>query len=647
MIILSYQFCIKTLFFSMFRNKYIKSGNESHLRNQIFFKNSWRVTMYKVRFTKLKLHTYLLLNNDSIICNESFRLWFSTRMYRESLMTNWKTCHQQCYVKQQPKYINDGILRTMGYPKRWKPYGSGDFVRESDFKRFSSITNINERSCVSLNELIKLNKNNKEYTNYKLIHIVSNLKVLILSYENNKNKSKSCFLSGDSFLLDTINLKWFVTVSQELKAGMFKFKPTKKSITKILTIDSFREKIVQQAIYIILNSIYDSSFLNSSHDFYLYKNTYKILKEIKYKFQDVKWCLKINIDYNFFSFDSKILLNLLGKRIVCFKFLALIKEFFKTGYEIPWKFVSFNKSFSQRNVCSIFSNIYLYELEVFLIKLSRFFNQNRCYKKFFVFRHARYQIKEKVANVFLSIKLSNLHWKIYNNNSFILNFKKFYHIRYVTSFIIGIVGSRKDIIKIYHKIEMFMINELQFPLGSQTISVIHFSKNPLFFVGIFIKKNWRRDKWFQITKEKNKISMKIKMTPKISLNASIKLIFKKATFHGFFKNREDKFIPVRVAPCINLNHLNILRYYNFVIYVVSNYYSFVDNKNFLLSFVHGLNLSCARTLALKYKLCHASKIYKKFGINLRSFDSNIELFILPTFKKIKEPEYKVVVLDNL
>lgn len=131
----------------------------------------------------------------------------------------------------------------------------------------------------------------------------------------------------------------------------------------------------------------------------------------------------------------------------------------------------------------------MYELEVFLIKFSRFFNQNRCYKKFFVFRHARYQIKEKVANVFLSIKLSNLHWKIYNNNFFILNFKKFYHIRYVTSFIIGIVGSRKDIIKIYHKIEMFMINELQFPLGSQTISVIHFSKNPLFFVGIFIKKN--------------------------------------------------------------------------------------------------------------------------------------------------------------
>ena len=141
--------------------------------------------------------------------------------------------------------------------------------------------------------------------------------------------------------------------------------------------------------------------------------------------------------------------------------------------------------------------------------------------------------------------------------------------------------------------------------------------------------------------------MKVKMPSKIILKASIKLIFEKATYHDFFKKRDDKFISIKVARCINLNHLNILRYYNFVIYGVSNHYSFVDNKNFLLSFAHGLNLSCARTLALKYKLCHASKIYKKFGIKLKSFDSNIELFIPPIFKKIKEPEYKVVVLDNI
>lgn len=612
--------------------------------------------MYKVRFTKLKLHTYFLLNNDSIICNELFRLWFSTRMYRESLITNRKACHLQCYVKQQPKYINDGILRTMGHPKRWKPYGNGDFVRESDFKRFSSIANINERSCVSLNELIKLNKNNKEHTNDKLIHIVSNIKVLILSYENNKNKLKNRTLSVDFSPLNNINLKSLITVSKELKAGMFKFKPIyrvsvfkpkKKNIRSLLPIDSLKEKVVQQAIYIILNVIYEPSSLNSSHNFYFNEGTYKVFKEIKHKFQDVKWCLKITIDDSFFSSNSKLLLNLLGKRIVCFKFLALIRKLIKTGYEIPWKFVSFNKSFSQRNVCSIFNNIYLHELKLFVIKLSEFFNQNSRNKKFFVFKRARYQINKKAANVFLSIKLPNSCREIYNNNPFVFKFKKFYPVCHVTSFVIGVVGFRKDIIKICHKIEMFMINELQFSLDSQTISIIHFNKNPLFFLGIFIKKNWRRDKCVRITKKKNRIFMKIKMAPKIILKASIRLIFEKATSHGFFKNRDDKFIAIRAARCINLNHLSILRYYNFVIYGVSNYYFFADNKFFLLNFVRGLNLSCARTLALKYKLCHASKIYKKFGIKLRSFDGDTELFIPPTFKRIKKPEYKVVVLDDL
>jgi hypothetical protein len=141
--------------------------------------------------------------------------------------------------------------------------------------------------------------------------------------------------------------------------------------------------------------------------------------------------------------------------------------------------------------------------------------------------------------------------------------------------------------------------------------------------------------------------MKTKMMSKIILKASIKLIFEKATLHGFFKNRVNKFIPIRIARCINLNHRNILRYYNFVIYGIFNYYFFIINKKSFFSFINGLKLSCARTLALKYKLCYASKIYKKFGVKLRLFNQNIELFIPPVFKKIKKPRYKVVVLDNL
>merc|ERR1711974_570721 len=50
-----------------------------------------------------------------------------------------------------------------------------------------------------------------------------------------------------------------------------------------------------------------------------------------------------------------------------------------------------------------------------------------------------------------------------------------------------------------------------------------------------------------------------------------------------------------------------------------------------------MGFSCARTLALKYKLRHASKAFRKFGSKLKKTpDSEIELYIPKTFKAFKK-----------
>ena len=155
---LSYYFCIKTLSPVTQRNAANGSGNESHLRGPICLKNSWRVTVYMARFTKLILHTHLTLDLDSIIGNGSCRQWFFTRMYKKPLITCLGNCYRQLYVKQRPKYTNGGILGTMRHPTGRKSYGGGDSVRESSRKCFSSATNIIDSSCVGLEELKKVNK---------------------------------------------------------------------------------------------------------------------------------------------------------------------------------------------------------------------------------------------------------------------------------------------------------------------------------------------------------------------------------------------------------------------------------------------------------------------------------------------------------
>lgn len=147
------------------------------------------------------------------------------------------------------------------------------------------------------------------------------------------------------------------------------------------------------------------------------------------------------------------------------------------------------------------------------------------------------------------------------------------------------------------------------------------------------------------------------MTSRVVLKAPIKSIFEKAVSNGFFKKRNANrhqlqncqhgvFIPTFVGRCINLDHSDIVRYYNSVIRGVLNYYSFANNKKSLGSFVHGLKFSCARTLALKYKLRHASKIFKKFGSKLKCPDTGTELFIPHTFKATKKFSCNVPLPDE-
>jgi len=137
---------------------------------------------------------------------------------------------------------------------------------------------------------MELNKNDTKYMNDKLIHIVSDIEVLILAYETIKSKSGN-FTSGVGFTtFDKINLKWLNSVSKELKAGKYRFNSARRVYTsklgketkRSLTISSPRDKLVQQAIYFVLNAIYEPIFLDCSHGARPGRGTHTALKAIKF-----------------------------------------------------------------------------------------------------------------------------------------------------------------------------------------------------------------------------------------------------------------------------------------------------------------------------------------------------------------------------
>jgi group II intron reverse transcriptase/maturase len=494
-----------------------------------------------------------------------------------------------------------------------------------------------------LEKLVNRNRLNKQLINDKLIHIVANPEVLVLAYETIKSKPGNETPGFDAQTLDGIDFNWVQNTSELLLAGKYKFKAARrvyipkkgKNKKRPLTISSPRDKVVQQAMYLVLSAIYEPSFLECSHGSRPGKGTHTALKSIKLKFQGVKWCIEADIDSNFPSISHKILLSLLRKRISCEKFLTLVKRSIKAGFIEDGVFKESNKGLFQGNVTSpILNNIYLHELDVFMDGLCEDFTLGKSRRKSSSFRSIQYMI-EKVTDVERKKKLRRKLWQTHSKDPMDPNFKRLFYVRYVDDFVIGIVGSKKDAADIKKRVKRFLEDNLILILNDEKSLITQFSKTPISFLGTSIQGNWETEKQVQLVRRKN-VLRKVRITGRPALKAPIKDLFLKATVNGFFKKKAGKFVPTKVGWLINLDHADILRYYNSVIRGILNFYSFANNRKSLGSLIHGLKFSCARTLALKYKLRFASKTFSRFGSKLKCPDTGLELFIPKTFRAIKK-----------
>lgn len=621
--------CIKTFIPDVDPKVGVGSGYKSRLRGPVFLKNSRQVTSHKARLTKLIHHARLPLGFNSISGNGLCKPWLPTRMYWVPRVFGLECNSPLIYMVQRPKCDLSEGLGTTGTPKGLKSYGNGGLVRSLGTNRSVSATTISVPTCGRLEDLVKHNKENNQLVNDKLIHIVANLEVLTLAYEAVKSNLGNATLGVDAQTLDGIDLNWVQSTSKQLLAGKYKFKAArrvyipKKGMGKKrpLIIGSPRDKVVQQAMYLILNAIYEPSFLDVSHGSRPGRGTHTALKSIKFKFQGIKWCIESDIESSFLPISHDILLSLLRKRISCTKFLTLIKNSIKAGFVEDGIFKESNKGLFQGNVISpILNNVYLHELDFFMAGLCGEFTSGNPRKK----------------------KLR----QVLSKDAFDSDFKRLYYIRYVDDFIVGVVGSRKDAVDIRKKIKRFLKENLKLTLNDEKSLITHISKTPISFLGTQIKGNCETEKEVNLVR-KNGVSRKVRSTRLPVLKVPIHELFEKAMVKGFFKKKAGKFVPTKVGWLINLDHSDILGYYNSVLRRILNFYSFVNNRKSLGSFVYGLKLSCARSLALKYKLRSASKIYRKFGGKLKCPDTGSELFIPKTFKAIHKFSTNALIPDEV
>ena len=193
-----------------------------------------------------------------------------------------------------------------------------------------------------LERLRKLNSD-RDWVNDDLYRLMYKEDLYILAYERIKSKPGNMTPGTDGETIDGWSLEKIQTIIREMRTETFQFKPVRTEYIpkpngkmRKLGIPSTQDKIVQEAIRLILETIYDSPygpyFRDTSHGFRANRSCHTALREIRGKWSATNWWIEGDIRACFDEINHKTLVNLLRKKIRDERFLNLIWKLLRAGY---------------------------------------------------------------------------------------------------------------------------------------------------------------------------------------------------------------------------------------------------------------------------------------------------------------------------
>nr|QWK44970.1 hypothetical protein [Protohalopteris sp.] len=512
------------------------------------------------------------------------------------------------------------IYRNSGYPKPGNGYGYGGVVLvargfklliighesarkmkdTSLLKSYSSFPSGRER----LRQIVTQNRENPSHVNQKVLSLISSYDMLEAAYLKIKSKSENITEKVGGKIVNGVSVRWLKDLSRDLGSGSYKpllssrvLIPKSQGGGHSLDISFPRDKVVQESVCTVLQSIYEPSFIDYSHGFRPGRSCHTALKEVKMSFAGVSWFIGGDIEKCFDSIDYRILSTFLERRIKDKGFFDLYWKMVKAGY------MSFGKvnqpaTFQGSVISPLLSNIYLHELDVWVMSKKKTFNIEK--------RRKAISVYSKCVGVKEEAKIAHRS----GISSIDFNFKRLRYVRYAADFFIGIIGSKSDGKLLIAELREFLLDTLKFDFNLTKIKLTHSMSEKTFFLGTWVKiipvlgYQTKTNKAGQITCVLSRPQLRI----------PLKRLVERLEFKGFLGPKRQT--PTRQGWLIAFTPFQIVDYYNRVYKGLANYYSFVDDKSLLQKVHYILKTSCVLTLAAKLRLRTKKKVYSKFGVNL-------------------------------
>lgn len=486
-----------------------------------------------------------------------------------------------------------------------------------------------ERVLNSLNEHSK----DSSYKFERLYRILFNEELFYVAYQKIASNGGSTTKGSDGRSIDEMSLARIETLIASLKDESYQPHPSrrvhipkKNGKTRPLGIPAFEDKLVQEVVRMILEAIYEGHFETTSHGFRPKRSCHTALLRIQKTFSGAKWFIEGDIKGFFDNIDHDVLVGILRERISDDRFIRLIRKFLKAGYVEDWTFHNTYSGMPQGGIVSpILANIYLDKLDKYVKEYIRHFDmgtKRRPGKESNDLANERKRtvrklkkIKDGTEKAALVARLKAIEQEraaFPSGDEMDGSYRRLKYIRYADDFILGVIGSKEDALRIKEDIKSFLSESLALELSEEKTLITHTGKSAKFLgyeITVTRNNHQRRDVQGRLRRTYGK---------RVRLNVSMATLRDKLLEYGAMeiklRNGKEIWKPKCRSGLIFNDDLEILDRYNRETVGFCNYYLIANNCVVLHNFRYIMEYSMYKTFAGKYRST-VRKINKKYRLN--------------------------------
>ena len=486
-----------------------------------------------------------------------------------------------------------------------------------------------ERVLNSLNEHSK----DSSYKFERLYRLLFNEELFYVAYQKIASNEGSTTKGSDGRSIDGMSLARIETLIASLKDESYQPHPSrrvhipkKNGKMRPLGIPAFEDKLVQEVVRMILEAIYEGHFETTSHGFRPKRSCHTALLHIQKTFNGAKWFIEGDIKGFFDNIDHDVLVQILRERISDDRFIRLIRKFLKAGYVEDWTFHNTYSGMPQGGIVSpILANIYLDKLDKYVKEYIRHFDKGtkrRSGKESNDLANERKRtvrklkkIKDGTEKAALVARLKAIEQEraaFPSGDEMDGSYRRLKYIRYADDFILGVIGSKEDALRIKEDIKSFLSESLALELSEEKTLITHTGKSAKFLgyeITVTRNNHQRRDVQGRLRRTYGK---------RVRLNVSMATLRDKLLEYGAMeiklRNGKEIWKPKCRSGLIFNDDLEILDRYNRETVGFCNYYLIANNCVVLHNFRYIMEYSMYKTFAGKYRST-VRKINKKYRLN--------------------------------